>query len=213
MLAIPPAVSVLVEVAPREEAISCESRQEQFGKEKKRERTVVVHGLGEALLSFLEHLGVDVEHGDARVPVSVLCAGVIEDAHRNVAGSACDVEALESALGVEFRDVVVLPESVDAKGHGIVHDIVRGRDGREDAADWQEEREGGQDRVQIPEGGSSAEWTGELRTEVFLFGFWDIPIAKVSGRAAAAGARSWLRIERSSRLSASGLRGRKGPRE
>jgi uncharacterized protein YozE (UPF0346 family) len=32
---------------------------------------------------------------DARVPVSVLGAGVIEDAHRNVAGSACDVEALE----------------------------------------------------------------------------------------------------------------------
>ena len=89
----------------------------------------MVHGLGEALLSFLEHLRVDVEHGDARVPVSVLGTGVIEDAHRNVSRAACDVEALESASGVEFRDVVVLPESVDTKGHGVVHDIVRGRDG------------------------------------------------------------------------------------
>lgn len=111
-----------------------------------RERTVVVHGLGEALLSFLEHFGVDVEHGDARVPVSVLGAGVIEDAHRNVAGSACDVEALEPALGVEFRDVVVLPEPVDAKGHGVVHDIVRGRDRREHAADWQRGRSRGSGR-------------------------------------------------------------------
>lgn len=51
------------------------------------------------------------------------------------------------------------------------------------------------------------------RTEVFLFGFWDIPVAKVRGRAAAAGARSRLRIERSSRLSASGWRGREGTRE
>jgi uncharacterized protein YozE (UPF0346 family) len=45
------------------------------------------------------------ETNSPRLPLlSVLGAGVIEDAHRNVAGSACDVEALEPALGVEFRD-------------------------------------------------------------------------------------------------------------
>lgn len=60
--------------------------------------------------------------------------------------------------------------------------------------------------VRVQEGGVG-------RTEVFLFGFWDIPVAKVRGRAAAAGARSRLRIERSSRLSASGWRGRERTRE
>lgn len=59
--------------------------------------TVVVHGLGEPLLALLEHFGVDVEHGDARLAVSVFRPGVVEDPHRDVARPACDVEALEAA--------------------------------------------------------------------------------------------------------------------
>lgn len=81
-----------VETAPRVEAKHCESQSSLA--ERTEERTVVVHSLGEALLSFLEHLRVDVEHGDARVPVTVFGTGVIEDAHRNVSRAACDVEAL-----------------------------------------------------------------------------------------------------------------------
>lgn len=84
----------------------------------------------------------------------------------------------------------------------------------EDATDENTPRTGSEGEAEGQDGGHAAERAGRgLHTEVFLFGFWDIPVAKVSGRVAAAGARSWLRIERSSRLSASGLRGREGARD
>ena len=58
-------------------------------------RTVVVHGLLEAPEALLEHLGVDVDDVDARLAVRVPLARVVEDAERDVARAARDVDAAQ----------------------------------------------------------------------------------------------------------------------
>lgn len=98
-------------------------------------RGVVVHGLGEAFFPFFEHFRVDVQHLDRQLAISVLLPRVVEDPHGDVAGPACDVETFQTSVRRQLVHVVVFPQPVYAEGHGIVHDIVRGRDRREDPLD------------------------------------------------------------------------------
>lgn len=88
-------------------------------------RRVPVHGLLHTLLALDEHLGVNVEDSDARLAVQVLCPRVVQQAQRNVARAAGHVETVDATTGVQHLHKVVLPQAVDAEGHGIVHNVVR----------------------------------------------------------------------------------------
>lgn len=90
--------------------------------------------------ALFQHVGVDIRADDARVPVGVDLFSVVEHPEGNVARATGDVEdahglAAGSSARVEGADKVVLPETVNAKGHGIVHDIIRGGDGGENLGD------------------------------------------------------------------------------
>ena len=99
-------------------------------------RTVMIHRLFEARVALLEHLPVDVDHVDARLAVTVGFARVIEDAQRDVARPARDVDAAEGPVRARAQegDEGVLPEAVHAERHGVVHEVVARRDRVEYAA-------------------------------------------------------------------------------
>ena len=103
---------------------------------RKHGRTIVIHGLLEPLKPLLEHLPVDIYDIHGCLPVRVLLPRKVKYAKRDVARPARNVDAAERAprAGLEARDKVVLPEAVDAHGHGVVHEVVRGRDAVEDVA-------------------------------------------------------------------------------
>lgn len=71
---------------------------------------------------------------------------VVEHTEGDVTSSASDIEdllggATGATAGVKGAYEMVFPETMDAEGHGVVHDIVVGSDGGEDAGDcgWSEE--------------------------------------------------------------------------
>ena len=81
-------------------------------------------------MALLEHLPVDVDHVDARLAVAVGFACVVEDAQRDVARSARDVNAEKGSVRAraQERDEKVLPEAMHAERHGIVHEVVARRE-------------------------------------------------------------------------------------
>ena len=93
----------------------------------------MVARVGEALLALFEHLWVDVDHVDLCLAVAVP-SRMLEETKGNVARAAGDVEARHGAVRVELAHKVVLPQTVNPERHGVVHDIVRRRDGRKDVA-------------------------------------------------------------------------------
>lgn len=116
----------------------------------------MIHRLSEPLLSLLEHLLVDIQHDHAHIPIGVLQSSVVEDPLRDVSGSTSDVETLPSFLSsssrIENRDERVLPQTMNTEGHGVVHHVVRRRDGGEDSSDWKR-RKKGDDELGSKEGG------------------------------------------------------------
>lgn len=64
-----------------------------------------------------------IEHSECDVTCA---AGDVKDAH----GLAAWLSA-----GVQGADEIVLPETVDAEGHGIVHNVIRRSDGGEHFGD------------------------------------------------------------------------------
>lgn len=120
--------------------LRCQSRRDGRG------RTVVVHGLGEALPPLLKHLGINIQHLDARLAIPKLLSRMIQQSDRNVtcarqlagqhtrsAGnvetltrSAGNVKTLHPAVRVHLLDKVVLPQTMNAETHRIVHHVVRG---------------------------------------------------------------------------------------
>lgn len=77
--------------------------------------------------------------------------GVVEHAEGDVACAAGDVEDVPAlrgggaggrcqgagvGAGVEGAHEMVFPQAVDAEGHEVVHCVVRGRDGGENAGNW-----------------------------------------------------------------------------
>jgi len=79
-----------------------------------------------------EHRAVDVENGDMRSPV-----GSLDDPEGNVAGSAGDVERapVRSPRRVQRRHHRILPDTVQAARHDVVHQVVAARDAVEDGVD------------------------------------------------------------------------------
>lgn len=122
--------------------------------------TVIVHGLSDALAALVEHVLSKVNDLDLDIARAKLVAGAVEQAQGNVTGAAGNVEALEGGRGRglavgnshtvahgvavhrgrETRehggDKVVLPQPVDAERHRVVHNVILGRDRREDTANW-----------------------------------------------------------------------------
>ena len=90
----------------------------------------MIHRLFEARVALLEHLAVDVDDVDARLAVAVGFARVVEDAQGDVPRPARDVDAADGPAGArtQERDEGILPEAVHAEGHGVVHEVVAGRD-------------------------------------------------------------------------------------
>lgn len=90
----------------------------------------MIHRLLETSESLLQHLSVDINDVDARLTVRVRFARIVEDAQRDVARPARDVDAAygPSRARTEERHEGILPEAVHAEGHRIVHDVVLGRD-------------------------------------------------------------------------------------
>ncbi len=81
---------------------------------------------------------VDVTDDNSRPRIIVDCSGVVEEAERDVACSAGDVEVglrVGGRAGVEGADEVVFPEAVGVEGHEVVHGVVGGGDGGEDGGD------------------------------------------------------------------------------
>ena len=99
-------------------------------------RTTMVHRLLETIEARLQHLSVDIDDVDARLPVRVRLARVVEDAQRDVARPTGDVDATYGPprARTQERDEGVLPKAVHSERHGVVHDVVLGRDRVEHAA-------------------------------------------------------------------------------
>ena len=73
-----------------------------------------------------QHVGIDI--GDGNVGTRFF------HAERNVARAPCHIEYVFALLGFDTANKFVLPQSVHAAGHGIVHDVIFAGDGREDPA-------------------------------------------------------------------------------
>jgi hypothetical protein len=92
--------------------------------------------LRRALPALVEHLLIDVAHDDARLLVIVhagrrwMCTQLVRDAEGDVARATRNVQHLQvgAALGAHAQHAHedVLPRSMDAGRHEIVHDIVVG---------------------------------------------------------------------------------------
>ena len=93
----------------------------------------------EPLCALGEHLAVDIRDRDLRFEVAVLLSGVLKDSVRDVAGASGDIQEIErsaasAAAWVEPRNEVVLPQTVHAGTHGVVHVVVVRRHVREHRA-------------------------------------------------------------------------------
>ncbi len=91
---------------------------------------VVEPALDRALAADREHLRIDVAHGRARAGPARR-----DDAERDVAGAAGDVEEPERLLAarrVDGGDQRVLPGAVQAARHQVVHQVVAPRHRPED---------------------------------------------------------------------------------
>ena len=89
--------------------------------------------VGQALAAHLHHRRIDVaQHGAAAGPAG------LEDAARDIAGAAGDVDQVEAARRPGRRepgDEVVLPQPVQAARHQVVHQVVAPGDGGEHVVD------------------------------------------------------------------------------
>lgn len=90
--------------------------------------------------ALFQHIGVDIGAYYACLTVSIDFLGVIEHSECDVPCAAGDVEdahrlAAWLSAGVQGADEIVLPETVDAEGHSIVHNVIRGGDGGEHLGD------------------------------------------------------------------------------
>lgn len=87
-----------------------------------------------------QHIGVDIRTDDACFSVCINFLCVVEHSECDVACAAGDVEnahglATRISARIEGADEIVLPETVDAEGHGIVHNVIGGGDGGEHFGD------------------------------------------------------------------------------
>ena len=91
--------------------------------------TCVVHGLAEAFLALLEHVGVNIDNINGEVAVRFAFAGMVEDAECNIASAPGNINAASDladfrASWIERGNKRVLPEAVNAHGHRIIHKVV-----------------------------------------------------------------------------------------
>jgi len=91
--------------------------------------TRVVHGLAEAFLALLEHVRVNVDNVDGKIAVRLAFAGMVEDAECNIASTPGNVDAASDLADsgtswVERGNKRILPETMNAHRHGIIHKVV-----------------------------------------------------------------------------------------
>ena len=75
-----------------------------------------------AVSADIQHRFVDVAHGDGS-------AGFVLEAHGNIARAACEIEDGGGGGDIDARDEIVLPHTVHAGAHQVVHDVVTAGNG------------------------------------------------------------------------------------
>lgn len=91
--------------------------------------------------ALFQHICVNISTDDACFTVSVDFLGVVKHSEGDVACAAGDVEnahwlAAGLSARIEGADEMVLPETVNTKRHGVVHNVIRGGDGGEHFGDY-----------------------------------------------------------------------------